>query len=107
MAEQAEKLGVEIFPGFPASEILYNEDGSIKGVATLDMGLDKDGNKKEGYQEGMELNAKVTVFAEGCRGHLGKQLIKKYKLDKEKAHNNTGLVLKKYGRLVINNIKKV
>ena len=84
LAEQAEKLGVEIFPGFPASEILYNnEDGSIKGVATLDMGLDKNGNKKEGYQDGMELNAKVTVFAEGCRGHLGKQLIEKYKLDKD------------------------
>ena len=58
LAEQAEKLGVEIFPGFPASEILYNEDGSIKGVATLAMGLDKEGNKKDGYQEGMELHAK-------------------------------------------------
>ncbi len=84
LAEQAEKLGVEIFPGFPASEILYHEDGSVKGVATLDMGLDKEGNKKEGYEEGMELHAKVTVFAEGCRGHLGKQLIKKYNLDKNK-----------------------
>ena len=106
LAEQAEKLGVEIFPGFPASEILYNEDGSIKGVATLDMGLDKEGNKKEGYQEGMELNAKVTIFAEGCRGHLGKQLIKKYELDKEKAHNSMALALKKYGKLVTSNIKK-
>ena len=62
LAEQAEKLGVEIFPGFPASEVLYNDDGSVKGVATLDMGLDKDGNKKDTYQEGMELHAKVTVF---------------------------------------------
>jgi len=77
LAEQAEKLGVEIFPGFPASEILYKEDGSVKGVATLDMGLDKDGNKKDTYEQGMELHAKVTVFAEGCRGHLGKNLIKK------------------------------
>ena len=93
LAEQAEKLGVEIFPGFPASEILYNKDGIIKGVATLDMGLDKDGNKKEGYQAGMELNAKVTVFAEGCRGHLGKQLIKKYELDKKKSPQQYGIGL--------------
>ena len=84
LAEKAEGLGVEIFPGFPASEVLYNEDGSVKGVATLDMGLDKDGNKKDSYERGMELHAKVTVFAEGCRGHLGKELIKKYNLDKDK-----------------------
>ena len=94
LAEQAEKLGVEIFPGFPASEILYHEDGSVKGVATLDMGLDKEGNKKEGYEEGMELHAKVTVFAEGCRGHLGKQLIKKYNLDKNKNHQQYGIGFK-------------
>jgi len=94
LAEQAEKLGVEIFPGFPASEILYKEDGSIKGVATLPMGLDKNGNKKEGYQEGMELHAKVTVFAEGCRGHLGKQLIKKYNLDQGKSPQQYGIGFK-------------
>jgi electron-transferring-flavoprotein dehydrogenase len=94
LAEQAEKLGVEIFPGFPASEILYHEDGSVKGVATLDMGLDKERNKKEGYEEGMELHAKVTVFAEGCRGHLGKQLIKKYNLDKNKNHQQYGIGFK-------------
>ena len=57
---------------------MYNEDGSVKGVATQDMGLDKEGNKKDSYEPGMELHAKVTVFAEGCRGHLGKQLIKKF-----------------------------
>ena len=62
LAEQAEKLGVEIFAGFPASEILYKEDGSVKGVATLDMGLDKDGNKKDIYEQGMELHAKVTFL---------------------------------------------
>ena len=108
LAEQAEKLGVEIFPGFPASEILYNnEDGSIKGVATLDMGLDKEGNKKESYQEGMELNAKVTVFAEGCRGHLGKQLLKNINLMKEKIRSSMELVLRKYGKLVTSSIKKV
>ena len=83
LAEQAEALGVEIFPGFPASEILYNEDGSVKGVATQDMGLDKDGNKKDSFEPGMELHAKVTVFAEGCRGHLGKELISKFELSKK------------------------
>ena len=94
LAEQAEKIGVEIFPGFPASEILYNENGSVKGVATLDMGLDKDGNKKDTYEEGMELHAKVTVFAEGCRGHLGKKLIKKYHLDHGKDPQQFGIGFK-------------
>jgi|TARA_B110000263_G_C15308596_1_gene511815 electron-transferring-flavoprotein dehydrogenase len=94
LAEQAEKLGVEIFPGFPASEIIYKDDGSVKGVATLDMGLDKDGNKKDGYEQGMELHAKVTVFAEGCRGHLGKELIKKYKLDSGKNPQQYGIGFK-------------
>ncbi len=93
-AEQAEKLGVEIFPGFPASEILFNDDGSVKGVATQDMGLDKDGNKKDSFESGIELHAKVTVFAEGCRGHLGKQLIKKFKLDKGKNPQQYGIGLK-------------
>ena len=94
LAEQAEKLGVEIFPGFPASEVIYNADGSEKGEAKLDMGLDKNGKKKDGYQEGMELHAKVTVFAEGCRGHLGKQLIKKYELDKGKSPQQYGIGFK-------------
>ena len=94
LAEQAEALGVEIFPGFPASEILYNEDGSVKGVATQDMGLDKDGNKKDSFESGMELHAKVTVFAEGCRGHLGKQLIKKFELDKGKNPQQYGIGFK-------------
>ena len=87
-------MGVEIFPGFPASEVLYKDDGSVKGVATLDMGLDKDGNKKDTYQEGMELHAKVTVFSEGCRGHLGKQLIKKFNLDEGKNPQQYGIGLK-------------
>ena len=88
------KNWVEIFPGFPASEVLYNDDGSVKGVATLDMGLDKEGNKKDTYQEGMELHAKVTVFSEGCRGHLGKQLIKKFNLDEGKNPQQYGIGLK-------------
>ena len=94
LAEQAEGLGVEIFPGFPASEILYNDDGSVKGVATQDMGLDKNGEKKDSYEPGMELHAKVTVFAEGCRGHLGKELIKKFDLNKGKDPQQYGIGFK-------------
>jgi len=94
LAEQAEALGVEIFPGFPASEILYNEDGSVKGVATQDMGIDKKGNKKDNFESGMELHAKVTVFAEGCRGHLGKQLINKYELNEGKDPQQYGIGFK-------------
>jgi len=94
LAEQAEALGVEIFPGFPASEILYHEDGSVKGVATQDMGIDKEGNKKDNFESGMELHAKVTVFAEGCRGHLGKQLINKYGLNEGKDPQQYGIGFK-------------
>jgi len=94
LAEQAEALGVEIFPGFPASDILYHEDGSVKGVVTQDMGLDKNGEKKDSYEPGMELHAKVTVFAEGCRGHLGKNLIKKFDLSKGKNPQQYGIGFK-------------
>ena len=94
LAEQAEALGVEIFPGFPASEIIFNEDGSVRGVATQDMGIDKEGNKKDSFESGIELHAKVTIFAEGCRGHLGKQLIKKFNLDKGKDPQQYGIGLK-------------
>ena len=73
LGEQAEELGVNIFPGFAASEVLYNEDGSIKGIATGDMGVGSDGEHKSTYTPGYELHAKYTVFAEGCRGNLGKQ----------------------------------
>jgi electron-transferring-flavoprotein dehydrogenase len=81
LGTQAEELGVEIFPGFPAAEILYNEDGSVKGVATGNMGVDRDGNPTDAFQLGMELHAKYTLFAEGSRGHLGRQLIEKFGLD--------------------------
>ncbi|MGP8445357.1 electron transfer flavoprotein-ubiquinone oxidoreductase [Burkholderia vietnamiensis] len=81
LGTQAEGFGVEIFPGFPAAEILYNDDGSVKGVATGNMGVGKDGEPTENFQLGMELHAKYTLFAEGCRGHLGRQLISKFKLD--------------------------
>jgi len=81
LATQAEALGVEIFPGFPAAEVLYNEDGSVKGVATGNMGIGKNGEPTENFQLGMELHAKYTLFAEGSRGQLGKQLIARYRLD--------------------------
>ncbi|MBX9642529.1 MAG: electron transfer flavoprotein-ubiquinone oxidoreductase [Novosphingobium sp.] len=81
LAEQAEGLGVEVFPGFPAAEVLYNEDGSVKGVATQDMGVAKDGSHKGDYQQGMELHGKYTLFAEGARGHLTKQIKARYDLD--------------------------
>ncbi|MBI3057481.1 MAG: NAD(P)/FAD-dependent oxidoreductase, partial [Betaproteobacteria bacterium] len=80
LGQQAEGLGVEIFPGFAAAEVLYHEDGSVKGVATGDLGVGKDGKPTANYQPGMELHAKYTFFAEGCRGHLGKQLQERYKL---------------------------
>ncbi|HJL58533.1 MAG TPA: electron transfer flavoprotein-ubiquinone oxidoreductase [Alphaproteobacteria bacterium] len=94
LGEQAESLGVEIFPGFPASKILYHEDGSVKGVQTGDMGIDKEGNQKDTFEPGIELLGKVTVFAEGCRGHLGKQLIKKFKLDEGKSPQQYGIGFK-------------
>jgi electron-transferring-flavoprotein dehydrogenase len=80
MAGQAEALGVEIFPGFAAAEVLYDEQGRVKGVATGNMGLGKDGEPTDHFQLGMELLGKYTVFAEGARGHLGKQLLAKFKL---------------------------
>ena len=80
LGQQAESLGVEIFPGFAAAEVLYNDDGSVKGVATSEMGVGKDGKPTAAFQRGMELHAKYTFFAEGCRGHLGKQLQERFKL---------------------------
>jgi electron-transferring-flavoprotein dehydrogenase len=80
MAEQAEGLGVEIYPGFAAAEVLYHDDGSVKGVATGDMGIGKDGEAKSSHEPGIELHAKYTFFAEGVRGHLGKGLMEKFNL---------------------------
>ncbi|BDU55112.1 electron transfer flavoprotein-ubiquinone oxidoreductase [Limnohabitans sp. TEGF004] len=80
MAAHAESIGVEIFPGFTAAEVLYNDDGSVKGVATGNLGVGKDGEPTDNFQLGMELHAKYTIFAEGARGHLGKQVIAKYNL---------------------------
>ncbi len=79
---KAEELGVEIYAGFAGAEVLFNADGSVRGVATGDMGVGRDGQPTEQYQQGMELHAKYTVFAEGCRGHLGKQLMARFDLNK-------------------------
>ncbi len=94
LAEQAEGMGVEIFPGFPAAEVLYNEDGSVKGVATGDMGVDREGNHKADYQAGMELHGRYTLFAEGARGHLTKQLKAKFDLEADCEPQVYGLGMK-------------
>ena len=83
LSEQAMELGVEIFPGFPAAEILFDENGAVMGVATGDMGIAKDGSKKPDYQPGMELHAKYTLFAEGARGHLTKRLKAHFDLERD------------------------
>ncbi|QUI63635.1 FAD-binding protein [Pseudoalteromonas sp. A22] len=93
LAEQAEQLGVEIFPGFSAHSLIVEEQ-QVKGIITGDMGLDRDGQPKDSYMPGMELRAKYTVFAEGCRGHLGKQLIAEFKLDKDASPQHYGIGFK-------------
>uniref|UniRef100_A0A4W4G8X2 Electron transfer flavoprotein-ubiquinone oxidoreductase n=1 Tax=Electrophorus electricus TaxID=8005 RepID=A0A4W4G8X2_ELEEL len=80
LGEQAEELGVELYPGYAAAEVLFNEDGSVKGIATNDVGIAKDGSPKDVFERGMELHAKVTLFGEGCHGHLAKQLYKQFNL---------------------------
>ena len=94
LAGQAEALGVEIFPGFAAAEILWNDDGSVKGVATGDMGIARDGTRKDSWQPGLELHAKYTFFAEGVRGHLSKQLSKAFDLTKHSDPQIFGIGLK-------------
>jgi electron-transferring-flavoprotein dehydrogenase len=94
LAQQAEALGVEIFPGFAAAEVLYNDNGSVRGVATGNLGIGKDGQPTANFQLGMELLGKYTIFAEGARGHLGKQLIAKFKLDEGKDPQTYGIGIK-------------
>lgn len=94
LAEQAENLGVEIFPGFSAADIVWSDDGAVKGILTGDMGVSASNEPKDGFMPGMELHAKYTVFAEGCRGHLGKQLIKHFKLDEGKDPQHYGIGIK-------------
>ena len=94
LGQQAETLGVDIYPGFAAAEVLYHDNGRVKGVATGDMGIGKDGRPGDNYQQGMELHAKYTFFAEGCRGHLGKQLEQKFNLRAGKDPQVYGIGLK-------------
>ena len=94
LAEQAETLGVEVFPGFAASEVLYGDNNEVLGIATGDMGIGHNGEQKASYMQGMELRAKYTLFSEGCRGHLGKQLIAKYALDAGKDPQHYGIGIK-------------
>ncbi len=94
LGEQAENMGVDIFPGFAASEILYHPDGSVKGIVTGDMGVAANGEHKSTYQAGYELHAKYTVFAEGCRGSLGKELIRNFALDDGKDPQHYGIGIK-------------
>ena len=94
LAEQAESLGVDIFPGFPAADIIIDENNIVRGVITGDMGLAADGAKKDTFEPGMELRGKYTIFAEGCRGHLGKHLIEKFELDKDSDPQHYGLGIK-------------
>ncbi|MFV9473029.1 electron transfer flavoprotein-ubiquinone oxidoreductase [Advenella sp. RU8] len=94
LGEQAESLGVDIFPGFAASEILYDDKGAVRGVATGDMGVNRDGSHSDHYQPGMELLAKYTIFAEGSRGQLGRQLIEKFKLDQGRDPQSYGIGIK-------------
>jgi electron-transferring-flavoprotein dehydrogenase len=94
MGEQAETLGVEIFPGFAAAEVLYDDKGAVRGVATGDMGVGRDGQPTDQYQRGMELHAKYTIFAEGARGQLGRQLIEKFKLDQNRDPQSYGIGIK-------------
>ena len=94
LAGEAEALGVEIFPGFAAAEILFHDDGSVKGVATGDMGVARDGSRKPDYQPGMELHGAYTFFAEGARGHLTKELKRIFSLDEESSPQVYGIGLK-------------
>ncbi|MBD2858315.1 electron transfer flavoprotein-ubiquinone oxidoreductase [Spongiibacter sp. KMU-158] len=99
LAEQAEGMGAEIYPGFAAADILFNEDGSVKGVVTGDMGIGHDGTQKDSYMPGMELHAKYTLFAEGCRGHLGKRLIEKFDLAAGKDPQHYGVGIKELWKI--------
>ena len=95
LAQQAENLGVEIYPGFAAQEVLFDENGVVRGIITGDLGVDREGQPKDGlYTPGMELRGKYTLFAEGCRGHLGKQLIQRFNLDSDADVQHYGIGLK-------------
>lgn len=94
LGERAEELGVELYPGFAAAEVLYEPDGSVRGVATNDLGLGRDGQPKDAFERGMEFHAKVTMFGEGCHGSLSKQVINKFDLRHDSQHQTYGLGIK-------------
>lgn len=95
LAQQAENLGVEIYPGFAAQDVLFDENNVVRGIITGDLGVDREGHPKDGlYTPGMELRGKYTLFAEGCRGHLGKQLINKFNLDSDADAQHYGIGIK-------------
>jgi electron-transferring-flavoprotein dehydrogenase len=94
MAPQAEALEVDIFPGYAASDIRYTEDGAVGGVIIGDMGIDREGNEKDTYMQGIEIHAPITILSEGCRGHLSKQLIAKFELDKDSDPQTYGIGMK-------------
>ena len=99
LGQQAESLGVEVYPGFAASSINYDPSGRVIGVNTSDMGLDKSGHEKPNFEAGIELRAPYTIFAEGCRGHLGKELIQQFDLAKDKQPQHYALGLKEVWEL--------
>ncbi|KAF8420655.1 hypothetical protein EV426DRAFT_634003 [Tirmania nivea] len=106
MADRAEEVGVEIYPGFAASEVLYGPDGGVKGVATNDLGIGRDGRPKDNFERGMEFHAKATLFAEGCHGSLTKQIIKKFNLRRDSQPQTYGLGLKEVWEVNPENFNK-
>lgn len=106
LGERAEEIGVEVYPGFAASEVLYKSDGSVKGVATNDLGISREGKAKANFERGMEFHARVTLFAEGCHGSLTKQVIKKFDLRRESQPQTYGLGLKEVWEVQTEKFKK-
>ena len=94
LGQQAEDMGIEVYSGFAASEVIYNEDGSVKGIATGDVGIGKDGQPKANFERGIEMHPKITLFAEGCRGSLTKQLTNKFNLRANSSHQTYGIGIK-------------
>jgi len=106
LAERAEEVGVDVFPGFAASEVLYGPDGGVMGVATNDLGVGKDGKPKPSFERGMEFHARCTLFAEGCHGSLTKQVIKKFDLRRDSQPQTYGLGLKEVWEIKPENFVK-
>ena len=107
LGERAEEVGVEVYPGFAASEVLYNKlDGAVKGVATNDLGISRSGKPKASFERGMEFHARVTLFAEGCHGSLAKQVIKRFDLRRDSQAQTYGLGLKEVWEVQPENFRK-